>query len=342
MKKTLSVILTFVLLASLLAGCGASTMGDAEYAPMEDSKNAISSDSAVMDNYYGVGSDESFAESAESESGSESDTDLYLDSQKLIYSCNIEMETLKFADTVAEIKAMIAEYEGFIESDSMSDDSWNWYYAEYKKNGGTLSEMIVARIPTKNYNDFVNGLDGSGKIMSKSEKVTNITKSYNDTSTTIEMLEKEEEMLLAMMDQCKTIDEMLSVESRLSTVQQKLAIYRSNLGDMDMDIAFSTVTIRIREVMEYTRVVAEELKFVERFVEAVEDSCEEFTDVVEDLIIFMVYAAPYAVIAIVIVVVVTVSTKHKKEKAKKAVEAEMNEKNLDKQKTEKSSEKKKK
>ena len=313
MRKTLSLILAFVLVASLFVGCGASTNDKAEYAPMEDSM--ISNGSAMGGDYDGVKNESSTAD----KETAESDTDLYLDSQKLIYNCNIEMETLTFPETIAEIKAMIKEYEGFIESDSMSDDSWNWYYSEYKKNSGTMYERIVARIPTKNYNTFVNALDGSGKIMSKSENVINITKSYNDTSTTIEMLEKEEEMLLTMMEQCATIQEMLSVESRLSEVQQRLAIYRSSLGDMDMDIAFSTVTISIREVKEHTKPVAEELKFIERFVDAVKDSAEEFIDFAEDVIIFLVYVAPYAVVCAVVIVVIKITTKNKKADKKKAM-----------------------
>jgi hypothetical protein len=303
----------FTLVASLLIGCGASTndMAVAPNSPKGEAMDSVTSNGSFDGNYVNTNPESSIEKDTDEP---HSDTDLYLDSQKLIYSCDIEMETLTFADTVAEIKTMIKSFDGFVESDSMSDNSWNWYYENYKKNGGTLSERIVVRIPTEHYNDFIHSLDGSGKIMSKSERVTNITKSYNDTATTIEMLEKEEDMLLEMMDQCSTIDEMLSVESRLSTVQQRLAIYRSDLGDMDMDIAFSTITIQIREVMEYTKVVAEELKFVERFVDAVKDSCEEFVNVLEDIVIFIVYAAPYIGIGVVIFIIIRFNIKKKKSK----------------------------
>lgn len=301
-RKLLSLFITMLLVVSTCAGCGSSGMAYDSYdvaypeAPMEMAPSAdyVANGSMVKGEYT-----ESSA------------TQQYLESQKLIYSCNIEIETLNFAETVNSIKSAISEFDGFVESDYVSDDSWNWYYSDYKKNGGTLSEYIVVRIPTDNYEAFLAKLDGSGKVMSKQERVTNITKSYNDTSTTIEVLEKEEDMLLEMMDQCNTIDEMMTVETRLSEIQQRLAIYRSNLNTMDVDIAYSTIDVNILEVMEYTRDVEKELTFVERVVEAIKSSCDSFAGVVEDVVIFAIYAAPYLIISVVILVVVLLVEKKK-------------------------------
>jgi hypothetical protein len=314
MKKLLSLILSILIIASMFAGCAANESAPADSDRYFDSMNSTQGSVSMDKGGYGGIYDEESSIEPESPNMSDatSDTDLYLNNQKLIYSCNIEMETLTFVDAVAEIKAMIRQYEGFVESDSMSDDSWNWYYEDYKKNGGTLKERIVIRIPTEHYSNFVNALGESGKIMNKSERVTNITKSYNETSTIIKMLEQEEKTLLEMLGRCNTIQEMLSVESRLSEVQRKLAIYKNELGNMDIDIAFSTITIQIREVMEYTRVVENELTFFERFVEAIDDSCESFLDVLSNCVIAFVYMAPYIVGGLIVFVVIRVVIKKKR------------------------------
>ena len=313
-KQCATLWLSVLLIVCLFTGCSSGSAMDVGYV-----NNAVTeSMGTASDDYYYA--EEEWIEEEKNTVTEETDsseapskTDLYLDSQKLIYSCDIEIETLDFKNTVDAIKASIKESDGFIESDSLSDNSHNWYYSDYHKNSGTLSEYLVVRIPTTSYEKFLNSLEGTGKIMSKSEDVTNITKSYNDTSTTITMLEKEEIMLLDMLEKCETIQDMMTVETRLAEVQQRLAIYKSNLGEMDMDIAFSTISIQINEVMEYTRVV-EEMNFIQKIVAAIKDSADSFGEFLEGTLITLIYAIPYIAICVVIVIAIKISVKNKRKK----------------------------
>lgn len=318
-KKIFSMLLACVMIVSVLTACGASyesasgITSDGYYNKSESAMEAPMEPGAMYE--------ESFTEIADMETDDSGDTESYLDSQKLIYTCDLRIETLTFNETVKSIKDLIAKYDGFIESDQLTDDSYDWYYSSYNKTRGTLSEYIVIRVPTQSYNAFLNDVEGSGKLINKSERVENITKSYNDTATTISVLEKERDMLLSMMDQCTEISEMITVESRLSEVQRSLALYNNQLHGMDMDIAFSTVTINVREVIEYTRTPVEDPTFPERVAEAISDSCESFMSVMADLTIVMIFLAPYLAIALVvlIIILITVKTKKRKEREKKVL-----------------------
>ena len=319
-RKIIPIILVLLFVCSMLTGCGASDAlsGKAEY-DNGFTSDAITGSGSIEENYY----TESTSDSEPGESIGSSDivvedqedsaTEKYLNSQKLIYFCDIEIETLNFSETIKTIKNLIEKYDGFIESDSLSDSSWRWYYSDYEKSNGTLSEYIVIRIPTQSYTDFLDELDGSGKIMSKSERVTNITKTYNDTATTIEVLEKEESMLLDMMDKCETIPDMIAVEDRLSEIQQELAILRSNLSSMDVDIAYSTISVNINEVMEYTYTV-EELTFIQRVANAIKNSGSSFVEVLSSLVIALIFMFPYIIIVLVLTIIVIHIVKKKKNK----------------------------
>jgi hypothetical protein len=254
------------------------------------------------------------AEPSLKEDGSSQDTNDYLATQKLIYKCNMTIETLTFNDTVASIKDSIKTHGGFIESDELSDDSWDWYYTSYEKRTGTLYEKIVIRVPATKYNDFLKELEGKGKVLTKTEQVTNITKQYNDTQTMVQAYQKEQAMLLEMMDKATTISEMITVEERLATVNRQLALYQSQLSGMDTDIAFSTITVTIKEVVEYTRVV-EEKNFVQRVWEAITDSADSFIEFLEGALIFVIYVLPYIVIIGAIVFTI-VFIKRKRRKGK--------------------------
>ena len=54
-----------------------------------------------------------------------------------------------------------------IQSENESDDSYHWYYEDYRKTGGTLHNYLQVRIPSEKYESFLSELDGIGKIISK-------------------------------------------------------------------------------------------------------------------------------------------------------------------------------
>ena len=328
MKKKIFLFALSLVLGLSMMGCGATASVES-VAPQSPSMG-IAMDSAATNGFFNSSKSEAAMdmevyeeaapemEESPMEAGSEetvdgSNTEDYLKSQKLIYTCDVDLQTLEFQNTMDALDLLIEKYDGFIESERLSDNDHGWYYADYQKNNGTLEAYITIRIPTQNYEAFLGEVEGQGKLMNKSERVTNITKSYNDTSTTIEVLEKEESMLLDMMDRAESIEDMIHVEERLSTVQRQLAMYRSTLYGMDVDIAYSTINVQVREVMEYTyRPI--ETTFFQRIWDACKDSVDGFLDTCESLLTGVIYLFPYIIIALIIVFAII------KKKTKKTVQ----------------------
>lgn len=310
-KRIFALVLSTLMICALFTGCGAS-------APMEDGYISNSKGEAWSDNFNGMDfvGDMEMAPEAPMESPSygnttgttskpnktdEENTQSYLETQKLVYTCNISMETLHFEESTKAIKDLVKHYGGFIEADTITDNSYDWYYDNYYKDNATLTEYVTIRIPSKNYEAFLNGVSEQGKVTKRSENVDNITKNYNDTATLIATLTKEKEMLLEMMDKCTTIDEMITVETRLSAVSKELAVYQRNMDSMEMDIAFSTVNLTIKEVMQYTPEPYEEPTYLERLGESLVDSIDVFLEFMADLSIALIYFAPFGILMLVII-----------------------------------------
>lgn len=312
MKKYLSLLLSVVMICMMFTACAAQDMAAPEMAPGINNSFDSMVNGDIADGYLDYEESAPDAPDMKPDSGEGStgtgDASMkdYLESQKLVYKCNVKLETLKFQETMNAIDGLVTTFDGFVESNTLSDDSWGWYYSDYNKTNGTLSAQMTIRIPTQNYHKFLDSLEGEGKIRSKTENVTNITKKYNDTKTTIEVLEKERDMLLEMMDKAVSISDMMEVERRLSVVQQDLALYQSSLSSMNMDINFSTITISVSEVMEYTREEPVKTTFIERILEAGAESIESFAEFLEGLTIALIYCAPYIIIfgSIAIVIIV--------------------------------------
>ena len=206
--------------------------------------------------------------------------------EKLVYTGNLTVETTDFSATLARVKENITQMGGFIESEDDSDDAYGWYMDGYRKSSSTLRTYIQARIPSARFYEFLDGVEGdSAKVTSRSVNVQNISRRYSETATTIESYEIQERRLLEMMEDAKRVSDMLEIEARLSEVQGYLKQYRNSLADMDTDVAYSTVSISIREVGIYTR--PEATSFGDKLKESFSDGIWRFRNGVESFCVWL-------------------------------------------------------
>ena len=224
------------------------------------------------------------------------------DGQKIVYTGNLSIQTLEYEKSAASIRKKIKDAGGFSEAESERDNDYYWY-SHSSGSGNTRYLSITARIPSEKFEDFINSLSGDGKVMSRSVNAENISQVYANKETYKKSLEKEQERLLEMMDKAETIEDMITVESRLSEVERQLNVYKTDLAQMDKDVEFSTVYIELKEVKRYTEEVSsttfgEELKY------AFEDAISSFKNFCEGIILFVVRNFPYLIILAVIIVMI--------------------------------------
>lgn len=313
-KKWKELLSVSMIVVSLLTGCGAS--GEAKSIMTSDSAAPVMN-SAVRENYSGgvaynntelaVAAEEEMLEysmesggatASQSRQQTQPPDNIILLEEKLIYHCNLNIETLDYPAAITSIKQTISKYGGVIQSESESDSGHDWYYADYRKTGGTMHNYLEVRIPSKDYENFLSELDGVGKIISKSTSVDNISQKYYDTTAQIEALQIQEKNLLAMLEKCETIEDMITVEQRLSEVQYELNTLQTNRRYMDMDVAYSYVNINVSEVMEY-RQDSEPIRrntFVDRLKNTILSTGRGFLYFLEGLLFLVIYLAPYVLI----------------------------------------------
>ena len=298
-KMAAAAILT---LALCLGGCGSSYNAASSN---ETGSSYAAEEAADAEGYYdekAAASDEAYEgeEGAGTADNGEPDSALRAqDGQKIVYRADVSMQTLEYDKTVAGIRTKIRESGGFSESESEYDKDYNWYY-ESSSSRNTRTLNITARIPSEKFEAFLNSLSGDGKILSKSVNAENISQVYANKETYKKALEKEQERLLAMMDKAETIEEMITVETRLSEVERQLNVYKTDLSQMDKDVEFSTVYIDLQEVKRYTETV-ETTTFREKLAFAFEDAIHSFKGFCEDVVLFVVRYFPYLIIIAILI-----------------------------------------
>jgi hypothetical protein len=116
--------------------------------------------------------------------------------------------------------------------------------------------------------------------------VENISRRYSETATSIASYEIQEERLLEMMKDAHRVSDMLEIEARLSEVQNSLKQYRNSLASMDTDVAYSTVSIYLKEVGIYSQ--PEATTFGEKISDAFAGAIEGFRTDLQALAIWLV------------------------------------------------------
>ena len=345
MKNRAKIIACVMAAALLAAGCGGSAGGSSASAPaMAEAAAGAYYENGMgdADYSYGYAFDEKSAEMpAEAETAEETvidpvdpiepvepapEADPKSLEEKLVYTCDISIETLEYSESEKNLRNTIRQFGGIIESESVWDNDYRWYYDDYSKTSGTLTLSMTVRVPSGKYQSFLDSLEGiGGKIKNRSMNVRNITKTYNDQTVLIQSLETQEKRLNEMMEKAETIEDMITVEARLTDVQTQLNQARTRLSSMDTDVAYSTVNIQLQEVVKYTNVTVTRT-FGERLAATFGDSWTSFLGFLEDVLFALIYLLPYAVVALIVAAIVLAVTKDSRARRKAEREARKAEK----------------
>ena len=284
MKKIISLLLAIGMLLCLCA-CGGSAKETVAYdsAPMEPAAAPAAMEEALememafdASNNYSVGSG---GETAAADTAA-------FDSEKIIYSCYAEIETLTFEDTCQEVNRLIARYGGFLESSTVSGK--NHYYDSRR-----TAEYVI-RIPRAYFEEVTGNLSTLGNVPYCSISAENITASYRDTESRLAAYRVEEERLLSMLEKAETVADMLDIESRLSEVRYEIESLTTTILGWDSLVNYSTITLYVEEVVELTE--TEELGYWERMGKDFMDNLRDVGEFFKDLFRGIVSSLPVLVV----------------------------------------------
>lgn len=224
---------------------------------------------------------------------------------KLIKSVNISLQTKELDSLLEELKAYVTEYEGYIEYSNI--------YGIGLEN--LRSGNLTVRIPVENLETFMEKAKEAGTVRSISESTIDVTLEYVDVENHKKALEIEQERLYEILEQAKTVEELIAVEERLSQVRYELEWYTSSLNTYDNQINYSTVEIYFEEVERISKTETEGIW--EQIKNKLGDSIYSIRNGARTFIVWFAGSIPYFLILAVIVVVVTVVVMKKKKRRRK-------------------------
>lgn len=230
--------------------------------------------------------------------------------RKLIRTVGLNVETKEFDGLLSAVEGQVNALGGYIESmDTYNGSNYS------SRDSGRYSNLTV-RIPKQHLDTFLNAVAEAGNIVSRNENVEDVTLAYVDMESRKKSLETEQERLTALLETAGSLEDIITLEDRLSSVRYQLESMESQLRTYDNKVDYSTVNMYIREVKELTPV--EEETTGERIVNGFLESLEDVKDGLVDFFIWFVVSIPYlavwAVIIAIIVVVIKAIMKHNRKK----------------------------
>lgn len=288
MKKRVIAACLAVMLSMALAACGGSSKS-ADYAVTEEAAAEATAEEYYEAEMNSYAADDGIMVDKAAEEGTGENTALA--DRKLIKTVNLDVETKDYDGLLTNLETQIVELGGYIEY-------LDCYGSSYRH------ASITARIPVDKLDGFVKQIGETANVTGRSESVEDVTLQYVDLDSHVRMLEEEQERLLELLETAATIEDMITIESRLGEVRYQLESMKSQLRTFDNQVDYSTVHININEVIELTPVV--ELTDGERIAQGFSKSVADVLYGIKEFFINLIINIPYIIVWVIVIAVILV------------------------------------
>lgn len=297
MKKFLALTLALIM-ALALVGCGASAPKTEAYMDM------TTSDDAAADMGFNAGGApmENYKEEAEFQNGaSEEYTSTTGDTEKpkklmdvkMVYTANMDLQTLAFDEADADISALVEEMGGYFEQRSISNRSSGYRFAEY-----------TVRVPAEKFNDFCSQMGDLCHLVYKNESADNITESYYDTQSRLVTAQTKLERLQELLRRAETMEDIITIESAISETEWTIENLTGTLRTYDSLVGYSTIYMSLSEVYELSGQNQAPVTFGDRLGDSFSDGLKNIGRAAQNFAVWLAYSWFWLLVIVVIVIVV--------------------------------------
>ncbi len=217
--------------------------------------------------------------------------------RKLIKNVDMDVETEEYDKLLSNVKTKIEALNGYVENLSTGED------ASYKREEGrNRYASITARIPAEKVDQFVTNISEISNVIRKNESVNDVTLQYVDLESHKKALLTEEKRLMELLGNAENVEDIISIETRLSEVRYQIDSMESQLRVFDNQINYSTVYIYITEVNRLTPAEGEGIwgRITTGFMENIYRVGNGFKNFVIGFLVNLPIIAVFAVICVIL------------------------------------------
>jgi hypothetical protein len=218
--------------AGLLASCGSSTKKSADY----DRPN-ISPATTVAPANYADGGDTVKAGAKAGEAvaggGSPAQGKPLPDGRKRAINVGVEVQVKEVSDVEVRVRVLADAADGFVNEEQMS-------------LGDSPTATMVVKVPPENLSTFLQGVNGLGKVLSRSQQSEDVTAQFTDLEARIVTARASVERVRELVGKSGSVTELAQVESELSRRETDLEQLLGQQRVLASRTDYATVTVTLR------------------------------------------------------------------------------------------------
>lgn len=208
--------------------------------------------------------------------------------RKIIQTAHLVLLVEKLDTAVDSIQAAVKECGGFVQSSNM--------FRQDSARGAHYS----LRIPVDQFNNVLAQLETLGDVQNKGTTGQDVTEEYVDVDARRRNLVRQEERLLTILDQAKTVEDILKVEGQLERVRGEIEALTGRLRYLDDQVELSTVDVELRERPRSVTTVQmpDENGLIGRLSRAFTGSINLLLSYVSSAVVWSVAALPFVLVGV--------------------------------------------
>ncbi len=307
MKKFVSLLLV-ALLVFTLSACGAAPKetSAADAAPAEDAAASGMTYGYKSEMAYdnGIVADEPAAPAPEiTEWEQEQSASDFMESAirpaKLIYSGEMEMETLAFEESHKGLEDLVADLDGYFENKSIRNSGSGYRRGEY-----------TVRVPAEHFRDFLDEAGTLCHVTYTYENADDVSEHYYDTESRLNTAKAKLARLQELLLRAETMEDIITIESAISDTEYTIDYLSGTLRNYDSKVDFATILVNLREVYQLSGTQSAPITFGERLGRSFEDGLQAIGRSFQNLVLWLAYSWFWlVVVAVILLVIVRVAKK---------------------------------
>lgn len=221
------------------------------------------------------------------------------DGKKIVRTLDITIGTKTFDDTLSGIRAACEAGGGWVD-----------YASEDTERNGRRTGYLSLRIPEDKLEEFDGALIASGRVIRISESASDVTEGYRDNSSRLETQKALLSRLKALIADATDVNDIISLESRISDTQEMIDSLQRSLDRTDKDVSYTSVNVQVIEETAAEDAGDAVLGFGERAAAAVGAGLKAFGGFMQDMAVFLIYSLPFLICLGVIVIIAAIIVRH--------------------------------
>ncbi len=231
---------------------------------------------------------------------------LGLPDAKIISTHRLTIETKEFNETIESIENLAKDSDGYVSSRNIDT-------LTKPNNQRARVGYLTLKIPFEKADTLVKTIKEGLTVTKENSDSVDVTNQYSDLEATIKSLQSQEDKLNQLMERALNIEDIITIDSKLTEVIREKEMLTRNLLNLKDRVRYTTITIDIQEVKEFTTLEDAQDTLAKRLNNAFFGSLKGFLSFAENLLIFFVWSLPFIVLGTVLVWVSVKVLKKKKE-----------------------------